>query len=169
MQSIERQMRDRALQLVREADFVIAVQAVNELYRPLDLPAPADLVVLSKADLASQPLTLADSQLAVSIVTGDGLAALRDRLDQLAFGRAGSETRLALNVRHIQAISHAGEALERAATIAAEAADRFGGWTGAELCAAELREALLSLGQVLGQVSPDDVLGRIFSRFCIGK
>jgi tRNA modification GTPase len=39
----------------------------------------------------------------------------------------------------------------------------------AELIAAELRQALDSLGQVLGDVSPDDILGRIFSTFCIGK
>jgi tRNA modification GTPase len=39
----------------------------------------------------------------------------------------------------------------------------------AELIAADLREALDSLGGILGQITPDDVLGRIFSSFCIGK
>jgi tRNA modification GTPase len=38
-----------------------------------------------------------------------------------------------------------------------------------ELIALELRDALDSLGRVLGQITPDDVLGRIFSSFCIGK
>ena len=38
-----------------------------------------------------------------------------------------------------------------------------------ELLALELREALDGLGHVLGQISPDDLLGRIFSTFCIGK
>jgi tRNA modification GTPase len=37
------------------------------------------------------------------------------------------------------------------------------------LIAAELREALDALGAILGQITPDDVLGRIFSSFCIGK
>jgi tRNA modification GTPase len=39
----------------------------------------------------------------------------------------------------------------------------------AELIALELREALDALGRVLGQVTPDDVLGRVFASFCIGK
>jgi tRNA modification GTPase len=38
-----------------------------------------------------------------------------------------------------------------------------------ELLAAELRAALDSLGRILGIVSPDDILGLIFSKFCIGK
>jgi tRNA modification GTPase len=40
---------------------------------------------------------------------------------------------------------------------------------GAELIALELRDALDHLGRVLGQVTPDDVLGRVFATFCIGK
>jgi tRNA modification GTPase len=41
--------------------------------------------------------------------------------------------------------------------------------SGAELIALELREALDALGRVLGSVTPEDLLGRIFSTFCIGK
>jgi len=40
---------------------------------------------------------------------------------------------------------------------------------GPELLALEIREALDALGQILGRLSPDDLLGRIFSSFCIGK
>ena len=40
---------------------------------------------------------------------------------------------------------------------------------GAELLAVELRDALDALGEILGSISPDDLLAKIFSRFCIGK
>lgn len=85
---------------------------------------------------------------------------LRAALDRLAFGEVGSGSSLALNARHVSAITQAREALVRAAE-AIEA--------GAELAALGLREAMQSLGEVLGQMSPDDVLGRVFSQFCIGK
>ena len=87
----------------------------------------------------------------VAALEGDGDAAAR--LSRTA-------RRLALNLRHVQAIEHALESLGRAAELAGGAV---------ELCAAELRDALDALGQVLGHVSPDDLIGRIFSQFCIGK
>jgi tRNA modification GTPase len=88
------------------------------------------------------------------------MSALRDRLDIVAFGTAAPST-LALNARHIQAIHDARAAVFRAhdqGTVASP-----------EILAVELRDALDALGAILGQVTPDDVLGRIFSSFCIGK
>ena len=67
---------------------------------------------------------------------------------------------MALTTRHLSAIAEARAALHRARAAA-------GG--GAELAALELREALDALGRVLGRVSPDELLGQVFSSFCIGK
>ena len=79
--------------------------------------------------------------------------------DDQRFGSLGAGGEgVALTARHVQTISRAMEAIERARQP-----------TQPELLAAELRLALDELGQVLGQVTPDDVLGRIFSSFCIGK
>jgi tRNA modification GTPase len=99
--------------------------------------------------------------LSVSAVTGEDLDPLRCALDELAFGRPASGATLALNARHLRAIDQALAALGRAAGLTREHSPEF--------LALELREALDALGQVLGQVSPDDLLGRIFSSFCIGK
>lgn len=98
--------------------------------------------------------------MAVSAVTGAGMEELRRRLDELAFGKGGQEATLALNTRHLAEIDAALAALDRATKAADE---------GAELAALELREALDALGRILGAVTPDELLGRIFSRFCIGK
>jgi tRNA modification GTPase len=68
---------------------------------------------------------------------------------------------LALNARHVQAIHDAREALLRAGERSQD--------SGAEVLALELREALDALGSILGSVTPDDVLARIFAGFCIGK
>jgi tRNA modification GTPase len=161
---IEQQMRERALQTAREADFRILVQPVNERTGRLDLVEKPDLLVFSKLDLAmgdtfnGEPIP--SNAVAVSVMSGEGLNQLGQRLDALAFGRGGSEARLALNLRHIRAIEQAIAAQQRAAELAEQSG---------ELCAAYLREALDSLGQVLGQVSPDEILGRIFSQFCMGK
>ncbi len=100
-------------------------------------------------------------ELSVSALTGENLDGLRSALDQLAFGGPASGATLALNARHLRSIDMALAALVRAAGLTQERSPEF--------LALELREALDSLGQILGQVSPDDLLGRIFSSFCIGK
>jgi tRNA modification GTPase len=85
---------------------------------------------------------------------------LLDRLDRFAFGEFSSGEALALKTRHVRLIELAQSALDRAG------ADPN---LPLELLALELREALDALGGVLGQVTPDDVLGKVFSSFCIGK
>ena len=130
----------------------IAEQMQQQALRALE---SADLVVLTTGDLSHDPA-------AVSALTGDGLDAMRERLDALAFGAAAGSSTLALNARHLQAIDDARAALGRAREIV-----QAGG--GGELAALELRDALDATGRVLGQVTPDDVIGRIFATFCIGK
>jgi tRNA modification GTPase len=83
-------------------------------------------------------------------------------MSQLAFGTPTSApAALALNSRHLQALDDAIASLNRAQNAL--------GTCGDEVIAFELRESLHSLGQILGQLTPDDLLGRIFSTFCIGK
>ena len=121
-------------------------------------PRPPDLVILSKSDLIPRAPSIAG--LPVSAHTGRNLDALLRRLDELAFGAPAAASALALNARHLHAIADARAALARAAGLVS---------VGAELIALELREALDALGGILGSITPDDVLGRIFSTFCIGK
>ena len=101
------------------------------------------------------------AEIVVSALTGSGLTALRDRLDSLCFGESYANAGLALNLRHVRAVTDARESLRRALSHSDGA--------GPEILALEIREALDYLGSVLGRLTPDDVLGRIFSGFCIGK
>ena len=155
---IELRMGERARQAVESADFVVLVRDELDAAPVIGISRPAELVVQTKADLAKAQE--ASDVINVSAVTSEGMDALRKRMDEIAFGAAGGSD-LALNARHLACISDARQALARAESLAPSA--------GVELVALELREALNWLGDVLGQVAPDDVLGRIFATFCIGK
>jgi tRNA modification GTPase len=154
---IARQMRERALGEVSEADGVVMVREMGDAREMVAVGRQVDWVVWTKADLGGPGDVGA---LAVSALTGAGMDVLREKLDELAFGERVGGGGLALNARHVAAIGEARLALERAV----EAVE-----LGAEVVAMELREALDALGGVLGKMSPDDLLGRVFSEFCIGK
>ena len=155
VESIEAQMQQRAQQALEAADHIVLVHDSTEAGMPMMPARQPGLVVRTKADLSGDAS-------AVSAVTGAGMEPLREQLDCLAFGGSTASSTLALNARHRHAIADARTALDRAAATA-------GAGGGAELIALELRDALDALGRVLGQVTPDDVIGRIFATFCIGK
>jgi tRNA modification GTPase len=156
---IESQMRQRAESAISQADILVVVKDVTD-HRPLiDVSRKADLVVENKIDLVGEKCA-SDDAICISAATGKNLDLLRNDLDRLAFGDSGGGT-LALTARHLSAIDESRRALDRAANLGPD--------FPLELLAAEFRAALDALGQILGVVTPDDVLGRIFSSFCIGK
>jgi tRNA modification GTPase len=165
---IARAMRAGVERAIESANLLLLVVDATSSTEPPSLSRPPDLIVLSKVDLLGPRAHKAlapEHAVMVSAVAGLGMDALRSRLDALAFGRAsgGTSDALALNERHRTAIADARAALVRAADQAA------GATVAAELVALELREALDVLGSVTGQIAPDDVLGRVFAGFCIGK
>jgi tRNA modification GTPase len=97
-------------------------------------------------------------------VRGEGLDALRCALaDLLGVGRGeGGLGAAASNPRHLEALAEAREALEAAAREAREGAP-------GEVVAAHVRDAIVALGGITGRAVSDDLLDRIFARFCIGK
>lgn len=113
------------------------------------------------AGAASACATTDATTLRVSARTGAGLAALRAHL-QAAIGYAPGDTgALSARARHLDALTRARAALEAACALLAE---RRG-----ELVAEELRLAQRALGEITGEFTSDDLLGRIFGSFCIGK
>lgn len=127
--------------------------------------------VRSKSDLAMLGAGAGgEKMLRVSARTGAGLAPLRQRLAECLADRvsaAGSDT-LALLPRHEEMLrrarAHLGAALDLVRPRRSERSLR-----DSELIAASMRSALDALGSLAGAVTPDDVLGRIFAGFCIGK
>jgi tRNA modification GTPase len=122
------------------------------------------VVVRTKADLLPVPRPPSPVPF-VSVVTGEGLAELRRKLAEVAFGRL-----LALgDVEPVVTRARHREALERAlAEVEAFQVARRGG-ADAAAAATHLRAALGALDDLIGAVTPDDVLDRVFAAFCVGK
>ena len=133
---------------------------------------PGDVCVLNKRDLAPPPaaagvakwardhgLTVAD----VSVTHNIGLAALRQGVaDRVVRALSGGEFPAATRARHRQDLLAARTHLARAARALARPVE-------VELAAEDVRLAARALARVTGRVDPEDVLDRVFARFCIGK
>lgn len=135
-----------------------------------DLAARPALLVVNKSDLPrkldieelrrASPYPLVE----ISALTGEGLDELKQLLVDLALGgglRTAGE--LVTQARHFELLIRAGEALDRARELLAQALPPW------ELVALEVKEALIALGEITGEVVGDAVLDHIFSQFCIGK
>jgi tRNA modification GTPase len=141
-----------------------ATRPLNDWERhELQATHPADqLVVITKCD-GPRRLKLACDAIDTSALVGLGLDRLRHELHQAVIRVQRSETAGSLTGQRCgESLRKAGETLIRAARL--NRAD-----AGEELIAAELRVSLVELGKVAGTVYTDDILDRLFSRFCIGK
>jgi tRNA modification GTPase len=120
--------------------------------------------VLTKSDRGA--IEPDPSMIAVSAATGTGLDVLRHEIDRIigeVYGEIQPETPVLTRARHIQAISRARGEIEAFAN--AWEADSL----PATVAAVHLRSAAYSLEEIIGAVSTEDVLDRVFSSFCVGK
>ena len=101
--------------------------------------------------------------MSLSARTGDGLGELRTALLRLAGWQAHAEGVFIARARHLHALQEAADHVQRAQALLS---DHRG---AQDLLAEELRSAHDALSQILGVYSSDELLGEIFSRFCIGK
>ena len=99
----------------------------------------------------------------LSAKTGAGLDTLRARLLETAGWQAAPEGVFIARARHLQALQRVDAHLMEAAALLAREAQAL------DLLAEELRLAQNALAEITGEFSADDLLGVIFSRFCIGK
>ncbi len=128
------------------------------------------IVVVSKADLpqavsAEETAALLPGRgaVAVSALTGKGMAALQEMIfDCCAGGEGFAESAMLSNVRHIEAVRDAAEAVRQALEALA---DGF----PPDTAATDIRRAWHALGQVTGKTVDEDVIDLIFERFCLGK
>ena len=148
-----------------QADYQAADAAIAA-----DLPAGVTLLpVWNKRDQCSagaMPLKAraeAVGELVISAKQGEGLEALRQRLLDLAGWQHAGDGLFMARERHLQALRRVGEHLALAHEHLAAQAEHL------DLLAEELRLAQVALGEITGEFSADDLLGEIFSRFCIGK
>ncbi len=163
----ERQGIARSLEALADADLVLLIHDAtvpwSEEERELaaGLEGRPHLLVENKVDLAGS--ATARETLATSAVTGEGIDALRAAiLRELKAEGAVADAGALNNLRQQQAIAE---------TLAALAAAREANAAGLphELILLDLHTALRALDSLTGATTPDDILGMIFSTFCIGK
>ena len=120
--------------------------------------------IWNKTDAASAAvLSQVTDGIAVSAKTGDGLQALRQRLLKVVGWQSAPEGLFMARERHIRALQNVQAQLGMAAAQLHSTAPAL------DLLAEDLRQAQLHLSEITGQFTADDLLGEIFSRFCIGK
>lgn len=121
------------------------------------------IIALTKCDLMDGTARPDVRGIRTSSRTGQGIAALRERIgDMLLASRHEGPCVASTAVRCAESLRGARAAIDRACQLTAEPSTE-------ELVAVEIRDALDQLGQVVGAVFTDDLLDRVFSKFCIGK
>ncbi|WP_407353402.1 tRNA uridine-5-carboxymethylaminomethyl(34) synthesis GTPase MnmE [Luteimonas sp. R10] len=169
--AIEREGMRRAEAELGQADLAIVVldardpEAGRAAVAAAIAAVPQRLWLHNKVDLldAATADAAGTDEIRVSVRTGHGLERLVARLEALAQGpEAGAEAgTFSARARHVEALQRAGR--ELAAARAALRDDAL------ELAAEALRAGHDALGEITGRIAPDDLLGHIFSTFCIGK
>lgn len=131
------------------------------------LPARLGITVIrNKADLTGEPLQPSLAATApvfrLSAKTGEGIDALREHLKQCIGFDASVEGSFLARRRHLDALDKANEHLQTGH-------EQLHSYIAGEILAEELRLTQQHLNEITGEFSSDDLLGRIFSSFCIGK
>ncbi|BFM09844.1 tRNA uridine-5-carboxymethylaminomethyl(34) synthesis GTPase MnmE [Halioxenophilus aromaticivorans] len=151
-------------------DFNQLAQGIEQELTSLGLAGRDKLsLIVNKADLlpsgcpqTAPPQCLGYPLYTVSAKTGQGLEAIKTHIKQCAGLQSAGEGQFTARARHIDAITRALDLLQAGET---QIQDHQAG----ELLAEDLRQAADCLNEITGKFSSDDLLGRIFSSFCIGK
>jgi tRNA modification GTPase len=172
----------RALKAAADADLVIEVVDGSSwtsigFGREDTQCSGRDAIVITKSDLMVQQLEIVDDitrhfpecadipVFVVSGATGDGI----DRLRSFLASSAAVAMKSSLHVNAVVAGERQTSALAAARSHVSLAIDALAEDAPLEVTAAEIRSAVVSLGEITGATITEEVLNRIFSRFCIGK
>ena len=127
---------------------------IIDIWNKSDMAGPEALAYRAKG---------ASPGIVISAKTGDGLNILREQLLAVVGWQSAPEGVFMARERHVRAMASVDEQLQRAA------AQLCSSQPALDLLAEDLRQAQRFLGEITGQFTSDDLLGEIFSRFCIGK
>ncbi len=162
--AVEQAGMDRTRRQRDDADLVLHVFDVSQSASAKAEPNPRALIVLNKCDLARHPDWQGAPGIPISCTRTTGLDELADAIFERVMGGgvALGDSALAINARHQACLKSAAESCEASVAGLRESLDP-------ELLAVELRATLDAVGEVVGRADVEELLGRIFSRFCIGK
>jgi tRNA modification GTPase len=164
---------ERTWEAIRLADLVVFLTAPNadkesdelrgQILEAIPPKCPV-LELVNKADLFDKDFVAnKPDSLLISAKTGQGIEALKQKILETVGWNGPQEGAIVARRRHLDCLERAAEHIERSEQFAAN------GNNSLELFAEELFLAQNHLGQITGRLLPDDLLGKIFSQFCIGK
>ena len=182
-EEIEKIGISRSLLKLSQADIVLGVidataplseqrQHIQEIASRIRFDEQTLLLLLNKMDLVAEPsraetMLVLDREIPtipLSAKTGQGLETLKNSLMTVWEKRlkGAEQALLVTNIRHYNALHKAADALELVKAGIASG-------TPTDLVSQDMRDSLYHLGSILGTITDDEILGRIFERFCIGK
>ena len=166
---IEKEGVFRSREAVKNADIILFIYDVEQnesfdlLEELVDLTTKEKIIsVLNKIDVPHETLQYADVY--ISALTGEGIESLFKKMKEVSIANPNYSEKSALvsNIRHYKCLKKAKDSLLNAVK------STKNGLTG-EFIAVDLRNAETNLGEIIGEVTTDDILNNIFTKFCIGK
>lgn len=160
--SLENEGARRSLELLKKADCILWLESPPGYEDPpVEWQESGKLIrILNKIDIEESRPKNYDS--CISAREELGIHELQKLVIQRIAGDFDTDELLLFELRQVQLLTLCREHLEIAASLLKEQ-------SGLELVAVELRTALDNLGEITGQVTSDDILSSIFTRFCVGK
>jgi tRNA modification GTPase len=165
---IEQEGIRRSEELRQQADLVLALFDASQA-KPTQLPAPTHdhqnvLMLLNKIDCGEHPDWQGVDAIRISCLTGSGMENLEHAITAMMMDRAmdDGQSLISINARHQDCLRRALQSME-------DTLPQLQAGEDLTLISIELRNAMDALGEIAGKIDSDDILGVIFSRFCIGK
>ena len=155
---------EKAKTKTEQADCVIWIEEVDKTSKLNQLPLKPDLIIRNKIDKTKTQACFEQAEIPfiyLSVKTGEGISLLNDFLKEQV-GFQTNEGVFSARKRHLIALETVKKHLEQAKRYLSSIEH-------SELLAEELRLTQIALNQITGEFSSDDLLGEIFSTFCIGK
>jgi len=168
-EEVEKEGVERSKELIKKADLLAFIGDVHigfsdQLYDELHKlnPSVKILKVLNKTDLGVDRQY--SENFRISAKTGDGIPQFLNglKMEVIQEGIYSERTAIVSNVRHYDCLTKAKENLTRALEALSEN-------ISGEFLASDLRASEISLAEIIGEVTPEEILINIFSKFCIGK
>lgn len=159
----------RAKNAAKHADLILEIQddSVQESGKAIDITTPSRIIrVINKIDLSGREPGIAKEAeiptVAISTLTGEGLDQLQQIITETALLSSTTNSRFSARHRHVTALNEAKTALMTSLS-------NFKSHNAAELLSEDLKNVQARLDELTGVITSDDILGQIFSSFCIGK
>ena len=159
---------DKAKNLMEQADIILFLVDSSRVYDKDDaeiydsIQGKNYIVLKTKSDLKTENKQSFENEIEISTTSGDGIDKLKQKMLELTkISNIPSDSLIITNERHKNALIKANEALTRAIENISE--------DSLDLVSIDIKEAYVSIGEITGNTTSEDIIDSIFTKFCLGK